>query len=293
MKFRIGREDSLKVLVLGAAGMAGHVISLYLLEQGHDVTTYTRRFFPYGTNIVGDVHNVDLLFSTIQNGSFEVIINCVGVLNRSCEEKMSEAVYCNSYLPHLLADRLKDTSSKIIHLSTDCVFSGKKGGYKENSFPDGQSFYDRTKALGELNDFKNLTFRNSIIGPDINTNGIGLFNWFMKQKGAINGYQNVIWTGVTTITLARAINFAISENITGIYHLVNNKRINKYELLCLFNQYFRNNTITINPYNEYKIDKSLINTRGDFKFAVPSYEEMICEMFEWIKNHKEIYTHYL
>src|SRR5699024_1115052 len=107
--------------------------------------------------------------------------------------------------------------TKIIHMSTDCVFSGKIGNYKEDSLRDGETFYDRSKALGELDNQKDLTFRNSIIGPDINENGIGLFNWFMKQEGSINGYSKAIWTGVTTLTLAKAMDSALKEDLVGIY----------------------------------------------------------------------------
>ena len=83
-------------------------------------------------------------------------------------------------------------------MSTDCVFSGRRGGYTEKDFRDGETFYDRSKALGELEDDKNITLRNSIVGPDINPNGIGLFNWFMHQKDQVNGFSNTMWTGQTT-----------------------------------------------------------------------------------------------
>ena len=101
-------------------------------------------------------------------------------------------------------------------MSTDCVFSGKTGGYDESSLRDGETFYDRSKALGELENQKDLTFRNSIIGPDLNEEGIGLFNWFMKQTGEINGYTKAMWTGVTTLTLAKAMESAVQQGLTGL-----------------------------------------------------------------------------
>jgi len=113
-----------------------------------------------------------------------------------------------------------DTAVKIIQISTDCVFSGKDGGYKEDSFRDGDTIYARTKALGEINNNKDLTIRTSIIGPDINEDGIGLFHWFMKQSGTIYGFRNAYWTGVTTIELAKGIEKFIEYNVTGIYHFV-------------------------------------------------------------------------
>lgn len=282
----------MKVLILGATGMAGHLISLYFSEKGYDVVAFSRRSFSFCHNINGDVTDFDFLKNTIASGSFDVIINCVGILNKNAEENKSLAVCLNSLLPHVIVDWTKKTKTKLIHMSTDCVFSGNTGPYYEDSNPNGISFYDRSKALGEINDNKNLTFRNSIIGPDINSEGIGLFNWFMKQSGTIWGYSSAIWTGVTTLTLAQAMEEAIKVDLTGVYNLVNNKSINKYELLGLFNKYFRNGSIEIKDSNQLQLDKSLRNTRSDFNFKVPSYEQMIEEMKVWIQKHADIYPIY-
>lgn len=282
----------MKFLILGATGMAGHTISLYLHEQGHEVTTFSRTAFPYGKNITGDSTDEWLLFSMLLKEEYDVVINCIGVLNEACEVTHSRAVFLNSYLPHSIANTLKNTPTKIIHMSTDCVFSGQSPPYSEQSMPDGTTFYDRTKALGEINDNKNLTFRNSIIGPDMKTNGIGLFNWFMKQQGTLNGYTGAIWTGVTTLTLAKAMERAAVENLTGLYHLVNNQSIRKFDLLNLFNTHFKAGQLTIVPSDAVKADKTLVNNRNDFSFKVPSYETMIREMKEWIETHQELYPHY-
>jgi len=285
-------KRKMKFLVLGATGMAGHVISLYLSEQGHDVTTFSRKPFKYCKNINGDATDKNFIVSMLQDGNYDVVINCIGVLNQACDKEPARAVYLNSYLPHLIADTLRNSKTKLIHMSTDCVFSGKVGSYSENSFRDGETFYDRTKALGEIDDNKNLTFRNSIIGPDMKEDGIGLFNWFMKQKGTINGYTKAIWTGVTTLTLAKAMERASIEDLTGIYHLVNNESISKFDLLVLFNKYIRNDQLTILQSEAVNLDKSLVNNRKDFSFKIPSYEEMVIEMREWIYKHKELYPHY-
>lgn len=284
--------EKIKFLILGATGMAGHTIAIYLHEQGHDVTTFSTRHFPNCNNIVGDATDGSIVKTILQEKKYDVVINCIGILNKACDNEPSKAIYLNSYLPHLIADTLKDTSTKLIQMSTDCVFSGKSGSYSENSFKDGESLYDRTKALGEVNDNKNLTFRNSIIGPDMNEKGIGLFNWFMNQNGIISGYHKAIWTGVTTLTLAKAMEKAAKENLTGIYNLVNNQIINKFDLLSLFNKHMKNNNISIIPSETVSLNKSLINNRDDFKFEVPSYEQMIIEMNEWINNHTELYPHY-
>lgn len=279
------------VIVLGASGMAGHLISIYLKENGYNVLGLARRSLTYVNTVVADVLDFDNLQNIILENKVEVIVNCVGILNQFAENNKAEAVLLNTYLPHYLAEISNEYDIKLIHMSTDCVFSGKTGSYTEKSFQDGETFYDRTKALGEVYDNNVLTFRNSIIGPDINENGIGLFNWFMKQEGEVNGFSKAIWTGVTTLELAKNIDKAIKNNVSGLYHLVNNDTINKYELLCLFNKYFKNNELKININDKFVIDKSLVNTRTDFDFTVPSYEQMIIEMKQWIIEHKSIYNY--
>lgn len=280
------------ILVLGAAGMAGHQIALYFKEIGYDVTAYTRRPFKYTRNIIGNALDTVAFQKVLLDGNYNVVINCIGVLNKDADENKSSAVYLNSYLPHLITDTLKNKETKLIHMSTDCVFAGNTGPYYEDSLRDGITFYDRSKALGEVDDNKSLTFRNSIIGPDMNEHGIGLFNWFMKQKGEVNGFTGAIWTGVTTLTLAKAMEQVIKEDLTGLYNLVNNMSISKYELLCLFNKYFRGNEVIINKSDSLKLDKSLRSKRDDFSFIVPPYEQMIKEMNEWVDNHKNLYPHY-
>lgn len=281
-----------RILVLGSIGMAGHMITLYFKEQGHDVMAYSVTPFPYCENIVGNAFETGKFKEMILQEEYDTIINCIGILNQAADENRSVALYLNSYLPHLIADTIKEKKTKLIQMSTDCVFAGNTGPYYENSLRDGITFYDRTKALGEVEDEKNLTFRNSIIGPDMNEVGIGLFNWFMKQKGIINGFTGALWTGVTTLTLAKAMEKAMEENLCGLYNLVNNESISKYDLLILFNKYFRNNSLTILKNDDLQLDKSLRNTRKDFSFAVPSYERMVQEMKEWIDAHPTLYPHY-
>ena len=160
--------------------MAGHLISIYLKERGHDVVGFARRTCPYVPSLVGDVTDLPTVRSLVQDGGFDSVINCVGLLNQFAQEQPAQAVFVNAYFPHALAEMTAHLDTQVIHMSTDCVFSGKQGGYREDSLRDGESFYDRSKALGELEDNKNLTFRCSIVGPDINPNGIGLLNWFMR-----------------------------------------------------------------------------------------------------------------
>jgi len=282
----------MKFLILGATGMAGHTITIYLKEQGHSVRVFTRKPFPYAEEIRGDVTDFETLRGTIQEDNYDAVINCVGILNQDAERNKYLAVLLNSALPHFLNKITSETTTRIIHMSTDCVFSGKKGNYTEDAFRDGETFYDRTKALGELENNKDLTFRNSIVGPDMKPEGIGLFNWFMKQNSPIKGYTRAMWTGVTTLTLAKAMEKAAEDGLTGLYNLVNNSSISKFDLLRLFNAYFKNNKIPIEPDEHLVVDKSLVNSRTDFSFQVPSYEQMIQEMKTWVDSHRELYPHY-
>lgn len=283
----------MKVLVLGSIGMAGHTITLYFKEQGHDVTAYSMKPFGFCKNIIGNAFDTEAFKAMLVDGEYDLVINCIGLLNQVADNNPSMAVYLNSYLPHLAADTLRATSTKLIHMSTDCVFAGNTGPYTETSLRDGATLYDRTKALGEVEDTKNLTFRNSIVGPDMNPEGIGLFNWFMKQSGVISGYTGAMWTGVTTLTLAKAMERAATEGLTGLFNLVNNESISKYDLLGLFNKYFRNSKVEIRPNDTVQLDKSLRCTRAEeFSFKVPSYEQMVSEMKEWVDAHKQLYPLY-
>lgn len=282
----------MKVLVLGAGGMAGHVITIRLKEKGHTVTGIARRNLSHCNTIIADITNTAEIKNIINAGSFDAIINAIGILPAAINHNPYNGIWINSCLPHLLAEMTKDTETRIIHLSTDCVFSGHDiGKYNEADFCSADDYYGRSKALGELNDIKNLTFRMSIIGPDMNENGIGLFHWFMSQTGVVHGYRHAIWTGVTTMILAEAIDAALEQGLSGLYHLVNNTVISKYELLKLFNQ-LKSAPNLIKPDDNYLIDKSMINTRTDFSFVIPSYHEMISDMEKWIAAHKALYPYY-
>lgn len=282
----------MKFFILGCNGMAGHTISLYLQEKGHEVLGFDRSKSKYIKSISGNAFDTENLRNLIQLGKFDTVINCIGVLNQCAEENKALASFLNSYFPHFLVETTNKTDTQVIHMSTDCVFSGKRGSYTENDFPDGETFYDRSKALGEICDEKNLTLRNSIVGPDINPQGIGLFNWFMHQKGEINGYTKAMWTGQTTLQLAKTMEIAAKERAFGLYNTVPDHSISKYELCGLFNKYFRNNSIIINPIDGINADKSLKRTRFDFSYLIPDYEVMVSEMAEWVFKHKDMYPHY-
>lgn len=280
-----------KILVIGIKGMAGHVIFRYLKNQeSYVVFGIARNIEESDRTFNLDVSETEKLKKILHDGQFDYVINCIGILNKDAEDHPSKAVWFNSYFPHFLEEITKNSNSKVIHISTDCVFNGKKGNYSENDVKDGEGFYAQSKALGELNNSKDLTIRTSIIGPDLNRNGIGLFNWFMAQNGQINGYSSAIWSGVTTLELAKAIDFVITNPVEGLVHLTNGIPINKFDLTNLFKDIWKKDNITINPYDGKVVDKSLQKS-NKLTYEVSGYREMLTEQFEWMKEFSSLYNY--
>ena len=267
--------------------MLGHVVRRYFQSKGHTVKG-TSRAGSEDNYAFDAMENIEALSGFIDDFKPEVIINCIGVLNKVAEENKPLAVMINSYLPHYADKLCQEKDVKFVHISTDCVFNGKTGGYTEESFRDATDFYGRSKALGEINNDSNITLRTSIVGPDMNENGIGLFQWFMNQQGTTGGFDKVTWTGVTTLELAKAIEKAIEHDLTGLRHVVNNETIDKYSLISLFKTHF-NKEIEIERKSDYVSNKSLVRTT-DFDFEVPSYDKMVSEMSEWVNDHSELYS---
>ena len=279
-----------KVIVFGANGMAGHVIVKHLKHVGHSVTTVARN----NADVWIDIKNKDQLNHFIFNkiSGCDFIINCIGMLVKDSETNPSDAIYVNSWFPHHLKKACESTKRKLIHISTDCVFSGDDGGYNESSIKDGRGMYAQSKALGEVINNTDLTIRTSIIGPELKNNGTGLFHWFMNQTEPVNGYTNVFWGGVTTLELAYFINWAMNTNITGLCHLTNNERISKYNLLNLIKTNVQYNT-EILPVTTAFCDKSIVNTRTDVsEYIVPTYDSMIFKMIEYMKENRNLYSNY-
>lgn len=278
-----------KILVIGINGMAGHVIFKYLQERNtNKVFGIARNIEPTESIFNLDVSDTVELIKIINSNNFDFIINCVGVLNKNAEDHPEKAIWFNSYFPHFLESITKDTNSKVISISTDCVFSGKNGNYIETDKKDGEGFYAVSKALGEIVNDKDLTIRTSIIGPELKKDGIGLFNWVLNQTGEINGFTNAYWSGITTLELAKFINKITSESNfpNGLIHLTNNVKINKYNLLQIIKEVFELNDIVINESEQYKVDKSFISTRNDVKILSVTYREMILEMKTWMIKNK-------
>jgi dTDP-4-dehydrorhamnose reductase len=287
-----------KILVLGATGMAGHMIYYYLqsLNKYELFTVCFRKKIAEGS-IILDVYNTDGIKSILQRINPDYVINCVGILINDSRKLPENAIYINAYFPHLLARLINESnlSSRIIHISTDCVFSGAKGLYADEDIKDALDVYGMTKNLGEIIDNNNLTIRTSIIGPELKENGEGLFHWVFSQraKNKINGFEKSIWSGVTTLELAKAVDQCIDHSVTGLYQLSNGRKISKYELTQLVVNQFNLN-IYVHKVDGLVTDKSILpSVRDNFNFVVSSYNVMIEELYQYMYKYKELYTFYL
>jgi dTDP-4-dehydrorhamnose reductase len=269
----------MKVLVVGSNGMAGHVITRYLKQQGHEVVTVARDNADYSVNIE-NTEFVKLFFADLTK-DFDFVINCIGLLVKDSIDRPDRATIINSWFPHYLEHVYKDTYTKVIHLSTDCVFDGSKGDYTESDPHTETNSYGKSKSLGEINNTKDITFRMSIIGPEIKGSGTGLLNWVINSSdNELQGWKNAWWNGLTTLQLAKCIEKYIQNPIiTGIYNLVNNDvKINKYDLLCTINEIYNLGKI-INQANGPKaVNKVLVDTRAIIDFEIPNYTTQLIEL---------------
>lgn len=283
-----------KILVIGSHGMAGHMITEYFREEGKfQVYTLARSkaISNDENHYVMDVYDQKKLSNVLSLIKPEFVINCVGILVQASAAAPQNAIYINAFFPQWLKQQAEKFDFKLIHISTDCVFSGNKGKYVESDFCDEDNFYGRSKALGEIDDGINLTIRTSIVGPELKDNGTGLFHWFMSQQGIINGYSRSIWSGVTTLELAKAISFFIESGVTGLVHLTNGASISKYKLLLLFQEAFHKIDVKVEPSNKLSCDKSILCSRKDVAHVVPSYRNMVEEMHDWMNVHGRLYRH--
>ena len=239
-----------------------------------------------------DATEEDAFFGKIQELSPNLIINCIGVLIEQCNHDMIRAIKLNALLPHKLQKLADKIGCQLIQMSTDCVFSGRKQeSYIETDEKDGLDTYAKTKGLGEVLNDRHLTLRTSVIGPELKEDGNELFNWFMAQTGEIEGYTQAFWSGVSSLELAKVVKWAIDNDIKGLYHVTNGKPISKYELLSLMKKHTQSQ-VAINPTDEYKVDKSFVDSRQEINFKIPSYDEMIFNMVELIKAEEHLYSHY-
>ena len=264
--------------------MLGHVLLNKLNEskvfQVYDITRNKEERI---NNFECDLTNFNSLFEIIKEIKPKYIVNCIGVLIKGSIQDPSNAIYINALLPHKLVQFSNSINAKFIHISTDCVFDGSKGSYIETDTKTAQDIYGLSKSLGEINDSENLTLRTSIIGPELKKDGEGLFSWFINQKGEVNGFNESIWGGVTTLVLSDVIIKSIKDNLTGIIHVTNGEPISKFNLLNLIKEKFNLTNIKLVSIPGKKSDKSL-KTNYNY-FDIPSYEKMIDDMMKFYKKN--------
>jgi dTDP-4-dehydrorhamnose reductase len=282
-----------KVLVLGASGMLGNaVLRLFCAGDGHEVSGSVRsaaalRLLPaplHARVITGvDVENSDSLAALFARVRPNLVINCIGLVKQLAEaDDPLAAIPINSLLPHRLARLCDVAGARLVHVSTDCVFSGTKGMYREEDYPDANDLYGRSKYLGEVDYPHAVTLRTSIIGHELG-GAHGLIGWFLSQQGGVKGFTKAVFSGLPTVELARVIRDHVLPHpeLRGTYH-VSAAPIDKFELLTLVAKAY-GRAIEITPDARLVIDRSLDSTR--FRQATgyqpPPWPELIRRMAEF------------
>jgi dTDP-4-dehydrorhamnose reductase len=282
-----------KVLVLGSTGMLGHIVHYYLDSTNiYDLYNLSFRIKLNTKTIIVDISDQQKLSNLINEISPDVIINCIGILIKGSNENIKNAIFINAFFSHWLKDVCEEINCKLIHISTDCVFSGKNGGNDENSIKDAIDDYGKTKSLGEFDSINHLCLRTSIIGPELKQKGEGLMHWLFNQQGTINGFKNVFWSGVTTLELAKVIHFSIENNISGLWNVTNGEPISKFDLLKTIIKTFSINKLKLEPNTDKISDKSLKSIRG-IDHNVPSYQIMLEDLADYYTENKNKYSYRL
>jgi dTDP-4-dehydrorhamnose reductase len=280
----------MRVLILGVGGMLGH--KLWQVGKSRVDTWGTLRASPrayahYGLfdsqRVLGgvDASDFDTVVRALAVIQPKVVVNCIGIIKQLPTAKDPiVSLSINSLFPHRLAVLCQAARVRLIHISTDCVFSGRKGMYAEEDIPDPEDLYGYTKLLGEVSERGCLTLRTSIIGRELQTTN-GLVEWYLhNHDGKVHGYTRAIYSGFTTLALARVIVDVLERypDLNGVYH-VSSEPITKHDLLCLLREAF-GITIEIEPYPNVQIDRSLDSSRfrATTGFVPPTWSEMIQEM---------------
>lgn len=281
----------MKVLILGGSGMLGHRLWINLRKEHEtwvtirgsanelpDVEEFPREFIR--TNV--DALNFDQVTRALASIQPDLVINCIGLIKQMGHLAKDPifSISLNAMLPHRISMICRVAKIRMIHISTDCVFSGKKGNYTEEDQSDAEDIYGRTKYLGEVSYSHCVTLRTSIIGRELK-NKLGLIEWFLAQKGPINGYKRAIYSGFTTDELSRVImRYVIPDpSLSGVYQ-VSSDPISKYDLLQLAKSSYRMDKVTINPDNDFYCDRSLNSERfrRQTGYTPPSWQSMIDEL---------------
>ena len=283
----------MRILVLGGDGMLGHQLFSHLSRRYevkatlHQNINLYKEFGLFTTansypNI--DVRSVNNLLEIVAEFQPDIIVNAIGIIKqRQSARENIPAIEINSLFPHRLALFCKIGRCKLIHLSTDCVFSGRNGNYGEGDTADAEDVYGRTKLLGEVTQNNCLTLRTSMIGLELHRKH-SLLEWFLAQRGTIKGFKKAIFSGFTTLELSRIIERLIVHypKSHGLYH-VSADPISKYDLLSMVNQKMRL-PVQIEPETDFVCDRSLNSSkfRREFEYTPPSWPQMIDELCEQI-----------
>ena len=286
----------MKILILGADGMIGHKMAqslshfnLYLNSRSH--SNYLQEHFPNST-----LSNFDFLNQNIEDllekTSPDYIINAVGITIRRGASDNEQTNFLNSQLPQKINFWCKENKKKQIHFSTDCVFSGDKGNYNDLDLPDAKDNYGKSKGEGEINSKSTLTIRSSMIGREI-YNKTELLEWVISNKNKkIKGFDNVIYSGVTTFWMSKTVNEIIKNypDLYGIYN-ISSPPISKYNLITIINTYFNLN-IEIERDSSYYSNKSLNSDRffSETNFKKPNWDEMLSNLYLDSEKNKNLYS---
>jgi len=278
----------MNILVLGVSGMLGNAVFRYISANSQHRVVGTlrassgRRFFTPDQAehlLCGvDVLDADALMAAFAKAKPEVVINCVGLIKQLADAKDPlTALPINAMLPHRLAMLCRVAGARLIHISTDCVFSGAKGMYREQDESDCTDLYGKSKYIGELHDLDDaVTLRTSIIGHELQSNA-SLVDWFLSQQGSVKGFTKAVFSGLPTAELARVMLDYVIPNpaLKGLYH-VSAEPIDKYELLRQVAKVYGKD-INIVPDDKLVIDRSLDSSRfrADAGYQPPSWPALI------------------
>jgi dTDP-4-dehydrorhamnose reductase len=277
----------MRVLVLGGAGMLGHKLCQMLGSSFETYATF-RGDAPAVSGVYErvnvltriDASDVDQVSATVRRVRPDYVLNAIGLVKQRSEASDPiQAISINSLFPHQIAAVCRVESARLIHFSTDCVFSGARGGYTEDDIPDPVDLYGRSKLLGEIDAAHVLTLRTSIIGREFGA-GLGLVEWFLRNAGGrVNGYRNAVYSGLTTRALSLIL-AAVMERapLSGLWH-VSAQSITKLDLLRRINEAFGTNT-TIDVDDTFRSDRSLVSDRFWAATGIerPTWQTMIREM---------------
>jgi dTDP-4-dehydrorhamnose reductase len=285
----------LKILILGSTGLIGYNILRVFVEQkdwsvfGSIRSEAPESLLPkiHPSMVVNnlDVDNFSSVINLLQDIKPNVVINCIGATKQKKEGNVPEvAINLNALFPHKLANLCESIDSRLIHITTDCVFSGKLGSYSEDCLTDAEDLYGKSKALGEVNYGNVITLRTSTIGHELYSNH-GLLDWFLAQNDSCRGFTKAIFSGFPAIIFAQIIRDFVIPNLDlkGLFNVAS-APINKYDLLQLIAKVY-NKQIKITPDDTFKIDRSLdaskFNQATGYKPS--SWQSMIRVMHDYGK----------